>query len=79
VRLLSISLAYTGREATCLIAPIGAWIAIIGIRIWVWIREANPDEPEPAPREEASIVKETTASKEAVMEAAIVKSETTTA
>jgi hypothetical protein len=66
-----------------LIAPIGSWIPIIGIRIW--IREAKPDEPETAAweetvtNEETVTVKETTASKEAVMEAAIVKRENTTA
>jgi hypothetical protein len=68
-----------------LIAPIGSWIPIIGIRIRIWIRESKPDEPETGAweetvmNEETVTMKETTASKEAVMEAAIVKRETTTA
>ena len=62
-----------------LIAAIGSWIPIIGIRVEIWIRETKPDEPETITNEETVTAKETAASKEAVMEAAIVKRETTTA
>jgi glucose/arabinose dehydrogenase len=68
-----------------LIAPIGSWIPIIGIRIWIWIRESKPDEPETGAweetvtNEETITTKEATASKKAVMETAVVERETTTA
>jgi hypothetical protein len=68
-----------------LVAPIGSWIPIIGIRIRIWIGESKPDEPETGAweetvtNEEAVTAKETAASNEAIREAAIVKPETTTA
>jgi hypothetical protein len=56
---------------------IGSWVPIVGIRVEIWIWETN--ESETVTNEETVTVEEAAACKEAVMEAAIVKRESTTA